>query len=76
MLVLTRKAGEKILIGGNITITQVSCDVGRVRIGIDVPPEVSVMRAELLKRQKENLDHVYPSADNCQYIPNTCVCAT
>jgi carbon storage regulator len=52
MLVVTRKAGDKILIGDNITITLLSCDGGRLRIGIDAPREVRVLRAELLAGQK------------------------
>jgi carbon storage regulator len=47
MLVLTRKAGEKIHIGDHITITLLSSHGGRVRIGIDAPPVIRVMRAEL-----------------------------
>jgi carbon storage regulator len=52
MLVLTRKAGDKIVIGDNIAVTLLSCDKGRVRIGIEAPPEQRVVRAELLQRQK------------------------
>ncbi len=51
MLVLTRKAGEKVIIGGGITITVLSCDGRGVRLGIDAPREVRVVRAELLERQ-------------------------
>ena len=47
MLVLTRRPGEKIVIGSNITITIVSIDSNRVRIGIEAPGEVRIMRAEL-----------------------------
>jgi carbon storage regulator len=53
MLVLTRKAGEKVIIGDNIIITLASCDGGRVRIGIDAPGEVKVVRAELIERQDD-----------------------
>ena len=50
MLVLTRKAGEKIVIGGNITITLLSCHQGGVRIGVETPRDVGVLRAEILER--------------------------
>lgn len=47
MLVLSRKFGEAIKIGDNITITVVTLDSGKVRLGIDAPPDVSVHRQEI-----------------------------
>jgi carbon storage regulator len=47
MLVLTRKAGQKIHIGSNITLTVIEVGPGRIRIGIDAPEEVPIVRAEL-----------------------------
>lgn len=47
MLVLTRRAAEKLLIGNNITITVLEVRGSQVRIGIDAPPEVHVLRSEL-----------------------------
>jgi carbon storage regulator len=47
MLVLSRKPGEKIKIGSAITITVVRVEGNRVRIGIDAPAEVPLVRAEL-----------------------------
>lgn len=58
MLVLTRKAGEKFVIGDNITITLVSCEGGRVRIGIEAPRDVAVLRGELLVPQEAGLKPV------------------
>lgn len=54
MLVLTRKEGERILIGENVFVTVVSIGPGSVRIGIDAPREVPVMRLEL----KEQMDRL------------------
>ena len=48
MLVLTRKHQEKIRIGENITITVLKTKGRTVRIGIDAPPNVSVVRGELV----------------------------
>lgn len=49
MLVLTRKIGEKIVIGGNITLTILDGGRGEgVRIGIDAPREVSIHRSEVV----------------------------
>jgi carbon storage regulator len=51
MLVLSRKVGESILISESIRITVVqSVKNGRIRLGIDAPPEVRVLREELLER--------------------------
>jgi carbon storage regulator len=47
MLVLSRKVGERILIGDQIAVTIVRVSSGGVRIGIDAPPELTVVREEL-----------------------------
>jgi carbon storage regulator len=47
MLVLSRKPGEKVYIGNNITITVVEIKGNRIRIGIEAPGTVPVLRAEL-----------------------------
>lgn len=50
MLVLTRKVGEKILIGGNITVTILDGGRGEgVRVGIDAPRDVSIHRSEVVE---------------------------
>ncbi len=49
MLVLSRKVGEKIWIGEKISITVVRISGGGVRIGIEAPPELPVVREELKK---------------------------
>ncbi|MDP3685365.1 MAG: carbon storage regulator [bacterium] len=48
MLVLSRKLGEKIVIGDNIFITVVDIDRGKIRLGVDAPREVPIFRQELL----------------------------
>jgi carbon storage regulator len=48
MLVLTRKLMEKLYIGEDICVTVVRLEGGQVRLGIDAPREVSVVRAELV----------------------------
>lgn len=47
MLVLSRKIGERILIGDKIAITVVKIGHGGVRIGIEAPTELAVVREEL-----------------------------
>jgi len=53
MLVLSRKRGEKIQIGGNITVTVVQVAGDRVRLAFDAPPEVPIHREELLRKLAE-----------------------
>jgi carbon storage regulator len=47
MLVLSRKRGERLLIGDEIIITVLSNDQGKVRLGIDAPKDVLILREEL-----------------------------
>ncbi len=47
MLVLSRKVGERILIGEDISVTVVRIAGGAVRIGVEAPPELAVIRQEL-----------------------------
>ena len=47
MLVLSRKLGEKIVIGDNIIVTVVKIDRNQIRIGIEAPQEVPVYREEI-----------------------------
>ena len=48
MLVLTRKLMEKLYIGDDICVTVVRLEGGQVRLGIDAPRDVAVVRAELV----------------------------
>lgn len=50
MLVMTRKVGERIVIGENVTVTVVLIGGGVVRVGIEAPPEYAIVRRELLNR--------------------------
>jgi carbon storage regulator len=47
MLVLSRKAGESLIIGNQVRIKIVEIRGGQVRIGVEAPPEISVVREEL-----------------------------
>lgn len=52
MLVLSRKSGEKIHVGPDITITVVQVQGNKARIGIDAPPDVRICRKEILRARE------------------------
>ena len=57
MLILTRRIGETLLIGDDITIKVVGINGNQVRIGIDAPLDVQVLRSELLKESEPAPDY-------------------
>ncbi len=50
MLVLSRKVGERVLIGDKIAVTVVRIGPNAVRLGIEAPKELNIVREELLER--------------------------
>jgi carbon storage regulator len=63
MLVLSRKPGERVAIGSGIAITVVEVRGHQVRLGIEAPPDVLVLRAELDDRRK------WPPVRSSQAMP-------
>lgn len=53
MLVLARKVGERILIGDQIAITVVKAGPGGIRLGIEAPPELAIVRQELAEEMAD-----------------------
>ena len=51
MLVLTRRKGQRIEIGPHITVHVIAVEGGLVRIGIEAPPEVSILRDDAKVRE-------------------------
>ncbi len=54
MLVLARKEDESIVIGDDIVIKVVSVENGVVKLGIDAPREIAIIRSELLEEITES----------------------
>ena len=62
MLVLSRKPTESILIGDSVVITVLEIRGNKVRIGIDAPREIHVLRSELQRATLELPTGIVPAA--------------
>jgi len=56
MLILTRKSGESLIIGEDISVTVLGVKGNQVRIGINAPKDISVHREEIFDKIKDNSD--------------------
>ncbi len=54
MLILTRRIGETLMIGDDVSITVIGVKGNQVRIGIDAPKEIAVHREEIFNRIKSD----------------------
>jgi carbon storage regulator len=50
VLILGRRVGDSILIDGGIKIVVLACDRGGVRLGIEAPSEVTILRGEIVNQ--------------------------
>ncbi|MEI4270047.1 MAG: carbon storage regulator CsrA [Candidatus Dasytiphilus stammeri] len=61
MLILTRRVGETLMIGNEVTVTVLGVKGNQVRMGINAPKTVSVHREEIYKRIKTQEESQSPS---------------
>lgn len=70
MLVLQRKTSQSLMIGDNIKISIVEIGTDKVKIAIDAPKEIPIMRTELLDAANINREAKVASADSLSMIQN------
>lgn len=66
MLILTRRVGETLMIGDEVTVTVLGVKGNQVRIGVNAPKDVIVHREEIYRKieeeKRDGLDDVEPAA--------------
>ena len=70
MLVITRKVNESLVIGGDIEISVVSVEDGKIRLGVNAPREVKIYRKEIYEEIKaENRRAAVTGRDILGHLP-------
>ncbi len=64
MLILTRRVGEALMIGDEVTVTVLGIKGSQVRLGVDAPRTVSVHREEIYERIQHEKDELVPNGNS------------
>jgi carbon storage regulator len=62
MLILTRRVGETVMIGNDVTVTVLGVKGNQVRVGINAPKNVAVDREEIYDRKRREQQHTADSS--------------
>jgi carbon storage regulator len=75
MLILTRRVGETVMIGDDVTVTVLGCKGNQVRIGINAPKTVAVHREEIYERIKREQqgEPNGESKSSAEFAPSLCL---
>ena len=68
MLILSRRVGDAILIEGGIRIVILACDRKGVRIGVEAPSDVSILREEIVTQIASENQRANATADLCDLL--------
>ncbi|MCI8549985.1 MAG: carbon storage regulator [Lachnospiraceae bacterium] len=71
MLIIRRKKNESFLIGNDIRVTILECASDGVRVAVDAPRHVSILREELSEAEQINRGALAPSTDSLLSLQNT-----
>ena len=68
MLILSRKPGDAIIIDGGIRIVVLACDRKGVRLGIEAPPSVTIVRSEIVSAIADENRRANASGDASEWL--------
>ena len=74
MLILTRRVGETLMIGDEVTVTVLGVKGNQVRIGVNAPRDVAVHREEIyerIKREQTPSSDAPTDSDQAEFLPES-----